>query len=105
MAEQTGRRIRTDREAETAPSDFATVVGERIRKARQHRGWTQVELAEASGLSGNYIARLERGELGPSLFVASHIAEALGTTIDKLVAASTTRSASTTQRSGKRRIA
>lgn len=103
MSEQTGRRIRADREVETEPGDFATVVGERIRTARQHRGWTQVELAEASGLSGNYIARLERGELGASLFVASRIAEALGTTIDKLIAAPGARS--TTQRSGKRRIA
>ena len=35
------------------------------------------ELADASGLSSNYVARLERGELGASLFVAMRIAEAL----------------------------
>ena len=88
--------------AGVAPEDFAAVVGERIRTARQERGWTQVELAKVSGLSGNYIARLERGELGASLFVASRIADALETTINELIGgAMRSREAKT----GKRRIA
>jgi UDP-N-acetylglucosamine 1-carboxyvinyltransferase len=71
--------------------DFATNVGERIRVARLHKGWTQVELAVKAGLSSNYVARLERGELGASLFVAMRIAEALGTTLDVLAQAPTAR--------------
>src|SRR5690242_18719661 len=81
------------------PNDFATGVGECLRKARQDRGWTQAELAEAAGLSANYVARLERGELGPSLYVAFHLAEALGTHIETLLAAN-----ASPRRTGKRRI-
>lgn len=65
---------------------FNTTVGEAIRRARQEHGWTQAFLAEQAGLSPNYVARLERGELGPSLFVASRICEALTIEIDSLVA-------------------
>ena len=63
---------------------FASSVGERIRVARLQKGWTQVELADAAGLSSNYVARLERGELGASLYVASRLAEALDITLDLL---------------------
>ncbi len=70
---------------ESDPEAFALLVGERIRNARQERGWTQVELADAAGLSSNYVARLERGELGPSLFVACKLAEAFGLNVDALV--------------------
>lgn len=65
---------------------FNSTVGESIRRARQEHGWTQAFLAEQAGLSPNYVARLERGELGPSLFVASRICEALTVQIDSLVA-------------------
>jgi transcriptional regulator with XRE-family HTH domain len=64
---------------------FNTIVGEAIRRARQEHGWTQAFLAEQAGLSPNYIARLERGELGPSLFVATRITEALSMSLDDLV--------------------
>jgi len=100
-AQQTGRRLKTDSGWSSDGShDFAASVGERIREARQQKGWTQVELAEAAELSSNYVARLERGELGASLFVASRIAEALDLSLDKLVGPPQ----STTARTGKRRV-
>lgn len=90
--EQSGRRPKFDpdqRDAKTEAQEehraFNTMVGEAIRRARQEHGWTQAFLAEQAGLSPNYVARLERGELGPSLFVASRICEALGIEIDALV--------------------
>lgn len=61
-------------------------MGEGIRRSRQEHGWTQAFLAEQAGLSPNYVARLERGELGPSLFVATRLCEALGIEVDALVA-------------------
>jgi len=42
-------------------------------------------LAEQAGLSPNYVARLERGELGPSLFVANRICGALTIQLEVLV--------------------
>ena len=84
----------------TDPHEFALTVGESIRSARQELGWTQAQLAERAELSVNYVARLERGELGPSLFVASRLASALGMPLEALVAGKPT-----TRATGKRRIA
>jgi len=77
------------------PKAFAVIVGEAVRRARQSHGWTQAQLAEAAGFSANYIARLERGELGPSLFVANQLCSTLGIPVSTLtrptVPAKTTR--------------
>jgi len=67
------------------PKSFAADVGDAVRAARQVRGWTQARLAEIAGLSPNYVARLERGELGPSLFVANQLCEALGIDVNALL--------------------
>ena len=64
---------------------FTERVGEAIRTARRTRDWTQAELAERAELSANYVARLERGELGASLWVAHKLVGALGTTLDALL--------------------
>lgn len=93
VGQESGRRPKFDLDQHTIrPSDgqdehrsFNVTVGEAIRRARQEHGWTQAFLAEQSGLSPNYIARLERGELGPSLFVASRICAALSIDIEELV--------------------
>ena len=90
MGQESGRRPKFDLESRAAePGDehqaFNTVVGEGIRRARQEHGWTQAFLAEQARLSPNYIARLERGELGPSLFVANRICEALAIDLEALV--------------------
>jgi transcriptional regulator with XRE-family HTH domain len=101
--EQSGRRPKYDptrraSEAPTDPNEFAATVGECIRRARQEHGWTQAELADRAGLSANYVARLERGELGPSLFVAFRLAEALETQVEALITGAPPR------KTGKRRI-
>lgn len=64
---------------------FHVLVGDSIHRMRKQRGWTQVELATRASLSSNYIARLERGELGASLYVARSIARAFGVEVDALV--------------------
>lgn len=92
--DQSGRRPKVDpeqretrsTEAQAEHRAFNATVGEAIRRSRQEHGWTQAFLAEQAGLSPNYVARLERGELGPSLFVASRLCEALGIEVDALVA-------------------
>lgn len=91
MGQESGRRPKFDLEARTPDGAqdehhaFNTIVGEGIRRARQEHGWTQAFLADQARLSPNYIARLERGELGPSLFVANRICEALAIPIEDLV--------------------
>ena len=102
--EQSGRRPKFDLDPRQSRSDaqdehrvFNTTVGEAIRRARQEHGWTQAFLAEQAGLSPNYVARLERGELGPSLFVASRLCEALRLEVDALVTPDGSQGRKTTQ--------
>jgi transcriptional regulator with XRE-family HTH domain len=85
--------------AVTDPKVFASGVGEAVRNARQAQGWTQAELAERAGLSANYVARLERGELGASLFVAHRLCDALGIDVSDLLQRS-----EAPVRTGRRRI-
>jgi len=93
MGQESGKRPNPDskfppRDPETAQDEhraFNTVVGQGIRRARLEHGWTQAFLADQARLSPNYIARLERGELGPSLFVANRICEALNVVIEELL--------------------
>jgi transcriptional regulator with XRE-family HTH domain len=42
-------------------SDVCILLGKRIRKLRQERGWRQLDLAEQAGLNENYISDLELG--------------------------------------------
>jgi transcriptional regulator with XRE-family HTH domain len=69
-----------------------------VRRARQACGWTQAQLAEAAGFSANYIARLERGELGPSLFVANQLCSTLRIPVSTLTQSASTSAAKTTRR-------
>ncbi|HEY8075143.1 MAG TPA: helix-turn-helix transcriptional regulator [Labilithrix sp.] len=91
MGQESGRRPKFDsekhesREAADDTKGFNSTVGDAIRRARQERGWTQAVLADTAKLSPNYIARLERGELGPSLFVAHRICEALAIDVSALL--------------------
>lgn len=65
-----------------ATRTFQVGVGQVIRRIRKQRGWTQAVLARRADLSPNYVARLERGEVGPSLFVSYRICEALSLSLD-----------------------
>jgi transcriptional regulator with XRE-family HTH domain len=52
-------------------------LGEKLRKVREQAGLTQTEVAASAGLSGNYYARIERGEENPSFEKLESIKEAL----------------------------
>ncbi len=105
QGEDTGSRraneTKATEEAQEEHQSFNTLVGESIRRVRQERGWTQAVLADEARLSSNYVARLERGELGPSLFVANRICSALAIPLNALVGFA---SANATRKTGKRRV-
>ncbi len=48
-------------------TDIRVRFGRRIRKLREKRGWTQVYLAEHTGLGSVYISQLENGKKEPGL--------------------------------------
>jgi transcriptional regulator with XRE-family HTH domain len=61
-------------------------IGERLRRQRLQRGFTQTELAERSGVRQSLISRLENGTRdNPSADNLRRLARALGCTTDYLV--------------------
>ena len=48
-------------------SDICVKFGRRIREIRKRRGWTQVYLAQHTGLGSVYISQLEHGKKEPGL--------------------------------------
>lgn len=56
-----------------------------IADTRDAKGWSQTDLAEASGVSRVMIGKYERGEAVPSLDAAKKIADALEVSLDYLV--------------------
>jgi HTH-type transcriptional regulator / antitoxin HipB len=60
-------------------------MAKRLRERREKRGWSQRELAEASGVSREYIARIELGQHDPTLSTLEKLAQALGMKVAKLI--------------------
>lgn len=52
-------------------------LGNRIRKKRKERGWTQEELAEEANIDRSYIGGVERGERNLTFTVLCEICSAL----------------------------
>lgn len=53
-------------------------TAERIKQAREKKGWTQEELAKKAGLDSNSYAKIERGESKPYGVTLVKIIKALG---------------------------
>lgn len=68
-----------------ADSSLTRSIGDSVRSRRAALGWTQEQLAEASGIRPATISRIERGHLAPSLAVLQELARALGTGVGDLV--------------------
>jgi transcriptional regulator with XRE-family HTH domain len=65
---------------------FRRYFGRAVKAAREARGLTQRELAEAARIADKYLSRIELGMATPSVYVASRLARALGVSVDGLVA-------------------
>lgn len=56
-----------------------------IADLREHKGWSQSDLANKSGVSRVMIGKYERGEAIPSIEAAKKIADAFEVSLDYLV--------------------
>ena len=54
------------------------MVGSAVRAARRKAGVSQAELAQRTGTSQPSIARLEKGQVSPTVITLDRIARALG---------------------------
>ena len=61
------------------------LVGRRVKKLRQDRGWSLEELADASGVSRSMLSEIERERANPTLTVTFRIARAFGMSLEDLV--------------------
>ncbi|MCB1796809.1 MAG: helix-turn-helix transcriptional regulator [Candidatus Competibacteraceae bacterium] len=52
-------------------------IADNVRKARSASGLTQLELAKKAGLSTNYISRIERADVSPTVETLEKLAKAL----------------------------
>lgn len=52
-------------------------LGKNLKKARSKAKLTQVEVADKAGIHVNYYARIERGEVNPSVEILEAVAKAL----------------------------
>ena len=66
-------------------NDLLETFGLHLRKLRQERKMSQIDLAYKGGFDRNYIGMLERGERNPSLKNIKRIAQALEITLVELV--------------------
>ena len=63
------------------------LLGQRVRRLRIARGWSQEDLAERCQRHFTYIGRVERGEQNVTVQVLSDIASALSVSVADLLAA------------------
>ncbi|MCB9741174.1 MAG: helix-turn-helix domain-containing protein [Alphaproteobacteria bacterium] len=69
-----------------SPTPLLSAVGQRIRDARQAKGWSQRELCRRSGVSPRFLVQVEAGEGNPSLARLGELAAALELSLAHLVA-------------------
>src|SRR5919112_722516 len=81
--------------------DYLARIGNLIRDARKHRGWTQQQLADVLATSQSAVNRIERGHQNLSLEMLARIGEALDSEIVALGAGPTTLSGSIDVKSSK----
>ena len=63
---------------------MAERLANRLRQAREARGWTQAELAERVGVSRKTVNTVENGVFVPSTVIALKLARAFGEPVENL---------------------
>ena len=63
---------------------MAEVLQNRLRQAREARGWTQAQLADAIGVSRKTVNTVENGVFVPSTVIALKLAAALEMPVESL---------------------
>jgi transcriptional regulator with XRE-family HTH domain len=61
-------------------------MGRRLKTLREERAMTRAELAEAAGISREYVRRLEAGEYDPTVGMIQKLAKALAVPVTELLA-------------------
>ena len=65
-------------------TDIRVTLGQRLRKLRKQRGWTQAEMADILGLDRSYLAEIEEGKRNVCLLNIKVIADGLAMSLSQL---------------------
>ena len=65
-------------------TDIRVRFGDRLRRLRKQRGWTQAEMSHVLGLDRSYLAEIEEGKRNVCLLNLKVIADGLGTSLSRL---------------------
>ena len=60
-------------------------LGDNISNYREQRGFTQEKLAKLSNISDKHLSKIKRGKINIKIDTLVNIANALGTSVDKLL--------------------
>jgi transcriptional regulator with XRE-family HTH domain len=60
-------------------------IGENLKRARYHAGYTQQELADKAGTTQTTVARIERDAVEPEITTIRKLAATLGVSIAQLL--------------------
>ncbi len=60
-----------------ASQPLLRVIGQRVREAREQRGWSQERLADEAGVDRSYMSGIERGVRNVSVLKLARLARAL----------------------------
>jgi transcriptional regulator with XRE-family HTH domain len=70
-----------------SPADIDVALASRLRREREIRAWTLVDLAARSGVSRAMISKIERGEASPTAALLGRLSAAFELTLSQLFAA------------------
>lgn len=66
-------------------SEAQTQLGERVRRLREQRGWSQEGFAHEGGLGRSFAGAIERGEKDVRLSTLTKLARTLGVSLSQLL--------------------
>ena len=66
-------------------TNFDEEVGLRIRKMREHAGYTREKLSEMADISSKFLYDIETGKKGMSVYTLYHLCEVLGVSCDYIL--------------------
>jgi len=72
-------------QAEPLPGDLQALFGQNLRSARVKQNKTQAELAEAAGLTPQYVSKIEDGKINVTLDTMKKLATVLHHTVSEMV--------------------
>lgn len=61
------------------------LIGQRIVELRTKKGWSQADLARASGKDRQAIEKLENGKVNPTIYSLQEMADVLGVSLSALL--------------------